>query len=112
MPNLYAAKHLMKEGIELKWYDAQLDMQELHMKLAIFDGEKSMFGSTNYTYQAFNNFRETGVEVIGGPIMTQLNQMFEYDWANRGTRAQKLNAKERITASFVAYMEKKRIGWW
>ncbi|MNR82182.1 putative cardiolipin synthase YwiE [compost metagenome] len=112
IPNLYAAKHLMKEGLELKWYDAQLDMQELHMKLSIFDGEKAVFGSTNYTFQAFNNFRETGVEVTGGPILTQLTGMFERDWASYGTRAKSLNAKERITASFVAYMEKKRIGWW
>lgn len=112
IPNLYAAKHLLKEGIDLKWYDAQLDMQELHMKLAIFDGEKAMFGSTNFTYQAFNNFRETGMEVTGGPILEQLNGMFERDWASRGTRAKSLNVKERITAGFVAYMEKKRIGWW
>lgn len=112
IPNLYAAKHLMAEGIDLKWYDAQEEMQELHMKLAIFDGEKAMFGSTNYTFQAFNNFRETGVEVTGGAILNQLNAMFERDWATRGTRATKLNVKERITAGFVAYMEKKRIGWW
>lgn len=112
LPNLYAAKHLMKEGIDLKWYDAQLDMQELHMKLALFDGDKAMFGSTNYTYQAFNNFRETGVEVIGGPIITDLYAMFERDWTSRGTKAKSLNAKERITVTFVAYMEKKRIGWW
>ncbi len=112
MPNLYAAKHLLKEGIDLKWYDAQLAMQELHMKVALFDGQKAMFGSTNYTFQAFNNFRETGVEVSGGPVIEQLNAMFEQDWANRGTTAKALNVKERITAGFVAYMEKKRIGWW
>ncbi len=112
IPNLYAAKHLLKEGIDLKWYDSQMEMQELHMKLALFDGQKAMFGSTNYTYQAFNNFRETGVEVTGGAILEQLNTMFERDWAGRGTRAKSLNVKERITAGFVAYMEKKRIGWW
>ncbi len=112
IPNLYAAKHMLKEGLDLKWYDAQEEMQELHMKLTIFDGEKAMFGSTNYTYQAFNNFRETGVEVVGGPVISQLNAMFERDWASRGSRAKSLNAKERITAGFVAYMENKRIGWW
>ena len=112
IPNLYAAKHLMTEGIDLKWYDAQAEMQELHMKLALFDGETAVFGSTNDTYQAFNNFRETGVEVTGGPLLAQLNAMFEQDWASRGTRATSLNVKERITAGFVAYMEKKRIGWW
>lgn len=112
IPNLYAAKHMLKEGLDLKWYDSQLEMQELHMKLAMFDGEKAMFGSTNYTFQAFNNFRETGVEVTGGPLLEQLNGMFERDWASRGTRAKPLNVKERITAGFVAYMEMKRIGWW
>lgn len=112
IPNLYAAKHMLKEGLDLKWYDAQLAMQELHMKLAIFDGEKAMFGSTNYTYQAFNNFRETGVEAKGGPLIEQLVTMFERDWAGRGTTAKSLNVKERITATFVAYMEMKRIGWW
>lgn len=112
IPNLYAAKHLMKAGVDLKWYDAQLEMQELHMKVALFDHQKAIFGSTNYTYQAFNNFRETGVEVSGGPLVTQLYAMFESDWSSRGTVAGPLNVKERITAYIVAYMEKKRIGWW
>lgn len=112
IPNLHAAKHLLKDGLELRWYDPQVEMQELHMKLALFDGQKAMFGSTNFTYQAFNNFRETGVEVIGGPIIEQLYGMFERNWAERSTPAGALNVKERITAGFVAYMEKKRIGWW
>lgn len=112
IPNLSPVSRLVQAKVPVKWFDASQKDAELHMKMSLFDGNKAMLGSTNYTYQAFNNFRETGVEMTGGRAVEQLSVMFVTDWQGRGTDAKALTFKERVVAKVSDYMERKRLGWW
>jgi phosphatidylserine/phosphatidylglycerophosphate/cardiolipin synthase-like enzyme len=112
MPNLSPVSRLVQGNVPVKWFDPVQHDSELHMKMTLFDGNKAMLGSTNYTYQAFNNFRETGIELSGGQTVEQLVAMFDADWQGRGTLATKANFKERVIAKVSDYMERKRLGWW
>ncbi|HEY9900377.1 MAG TPA: phosphatidylserine/phosphatidylglycerophosphate/cardiolipin synthase family protein [Pantanalinema sp.] len=112
MPNLSPVSRLVQANVPVKWFDPAQHDSELHMKMTVFDGEKAMLGSTNYTYQAFNNFRETGVEITGGRTVEQLCAMFETDWQGRASAATSLSFKERVVAKVSDYMERKRLGWW
>ncbi|MBO9539524.1 phosphatidylserine/phosphatidylglycerophosphate/cardiolipin synthase family protein [bacterium] len=112
MPNLSPVSRLVQAKVPVKWFDPVQRDSELHMKMTVLDGNKAMLGSTNYTYQAFNNFRETGIEISGGRTVEQLTTMFEADWQGRGTAATSLTFKERVVAKVSDYMERKRLGWW
>lgn len=112
MPNLSPVTRLVQAGVPVKWYDPLQRDTELHMKMTVFDGQKAMLGSTNYTYQAFNNFRETGIELAGGRTVEQLVAMFESDWQGRASLATTPSFKERVIAKVSDYMERKRLGWW
>lgn len=112
LPNLSPVSRLVQAKVPVKWFDPSQKDSELHMKMTVFDRNKAMLGSTNYTYQAFNNFRETGVEITGGRAVEQLAAMFETDWQGRSTSAGALTFKERVVAKVSDYMERKRLGWW
>lgn len=111
-PNLLTMNRLREAGVPVKWYIPQTEDQELHMKTAMIDGERAFVGSTNFTYQAFNTFRETSVEVVGGPVPTRMEAMFEKDWATRGEPVTKPDFKEKAIATAVKYMDKFNLSWW
>lgn len=111
-PNLLTMNHLREAGVPVKWFVPQTDDQELHMKVAMFDGERAIVGSTNFTYQAFNTFRETSVEIVGGPVPARLEAMFEKDWASRGAPVVVPTFFERTIMTAVKYMDKFNLSWW
>lgn len=111
-PNLLTMNRLREAGVPAKWFIPQVADQELHMKVAMIDGERAFVGSTNFTYQAFNTFRETGLELIGGPVPTRLEGMFEKDWASRGEPVAPPTFKEKAIMTAVKYMDKFNLSWW
>lgn len=112
MPNLYPIDELLKVQTSVKWYNPQLNGEELHMKLAIFDSKKVICGSSNFTTQALTTFRETSFEMIGDEIPLKLEKMFLHDWEVRGTLITKLTLKQKLIVSMIKFMDKRYISWW
>ncbi len=111
-PNLVTTNILREGGVPVKWYIPQVEEQELHMKLAIVDGQRVMVGSTNYTYQAFRTFRETNLDIVSPAAGERLEQMFQRDWDQRGTPVTKPNFFEKCVMTAVKAFDKFNLSWW
>lgn len=111
-PNLATMNHLRAAGVPVKWYVPQTEDQELHMKVAIFDGERAIVGSTNFTYQAFKTFRETSIDIVGGNVPARLSAMWAQDWEKRGAPVTAPTFFEKCVISAVKAMDKLNFSWW
>lgn len=111
-PNLLTANILRDAGVPVKWYVPQLEDQELHMKLALVDGERALLGSTNFTNQAFSTFRETNLDLLSPPVVSRLKVMFQRDWDERGAPVGKPNFQEKCIIAAVRSFDKFRLSWW
>ncbi|MEB3198068.1 MAG: phosphatidylserine/phosphatidylglycerophosphate/cardiolipin synthase family protein [Candidatus Sericytochromatia bacterium] len=111
-PNLLTANILRDAGVPIKWYVPQVEDQELHMKLALIDGERALVGSTNYTYQAFRTFRETNLDLLSPSVSSELEAMFERDWTQRGTPVVKPDFYERCIIAAVRAFDRFHLSWW
>jgi phosphatidylserine/phosphatidylglycerophosphate/cardiolipin synthase-like enzyme len=112
IPNLLAVRDFLAAGIEVHWFDPIKPLEEMHLKYAIFDDNVALVGSTNFTTKAFLYFRETGLELEGGPVMKDMVNLFEDDWRNHSTPVKTLTAQQRALASTIAFLNKSGIGWW
>ncbi len=112
IPNWLAVRDLLAAGVAVKWFDPSLPLQEMHLKMAIFDDRISIVGSTNFTTRAFLNYRETGLELEGGPAVADLVAMFESDWAEHATTVTTMTASQRALAATISFLNKHSIGWW
>ncbi|MEB3285421.1 MAG: phosphatidylserine/phosphatidylglycerophosphate/cardiolipin synthase family protein [Candidatus Sericytochromatia bacterium] len=111
-PNLLTVSLLHQAGVPTKWYVPQLADQELHMKLALFDGERAMVGSTNFTQQAFTTFRETNLDLKSPRVVEKLELMFQKDWDERAKPASKANFQDKCIVAAVRAFDKFRLSWW
>ncbi|MDQ2798494.1 MAG: phospholipase D-like domain-containing protein, partial [Armatimonadota bacterium] len=78
--NAGAVDTLTRAGVPVHFYRLGPDFLRLHLKLAIFDGERAVTGSTNWTRSGFGWIGETDVELHGGDVIAQLTSQFESDW--------------------------------
>ncbi len=53
---------------------------EIHAKYAIFDGVYAILGSANFSYPAFNDNIEINVLIVDGPVIKDLENVFDLDW--------------------------------
>jgi phosphatidylserine/phosphatidylglycerophosphate/cardiolipin synthase-like enzyme len=111
-PNLVTANILRDAGVPVKWYVPQLEDQELHMKLALIDGERALVGSTNFTYQAFGTFRETNLDLVSPTVSGRLEEMFARDWDHRGSPVTRPSFFERSVMAAVRAFDKFNLSWW
>jgi phosphatidylserine/phosphatidylglycerophosphate/cardiolipin synthase-like enzyme len=111
-PNLVTANVLRDAGVPVKWYVPQLEDQELHMKLALIDGERALVGSTNFTYQAFGTFRETNLDLVSPRVSARLGEMFQRDWDHRGAPVTKPTFFEKSVMAAVRAFDKFNLSWW
>ncbi|MEB3330026.1 MAG: phosphatidylserine/phosphatidylglycerophosphate/cardiolipin synthase family protein [Candidatus Sericytochromatia bacterium] len=111
-PNLVTANLLRDAGVPVKWYVPQLEDQELHMKLAIVDGERALVGSTNFTYQAFSTFRETNLDLVSPRVAGKLEAMFARDWEHRGAPVTRPTFFERSVMAAVRAFDRFNLSWW
>ncbi len=112
IPNWLAVRDLVAAGIPVHWFDSSLPLQEMHLKMALFDDKVAIVGSTNFTTRAFMNYRETGLEIEGGPAVADLVAMFESDWARHSTPITTLSAQQRALAATISFLNRNGIGWW
>ena len=62
VPNLPTALQAKKSGISVKWY-VNPEFTQMHSKLMVFDGEKTMLGSMNGIHNAFRGIHEYYSEI-------------------------------------------------
>jgi cardiolipin synthase len=110
LPNVMPARELLAAGAQVKWFVPWRNNQELHMKAMSIDGHKLFAGSTNWTMNAFNRYRETGF-VLDGPEVAKYDAMFEDLWQHHGERLVKLTVKQRLTARMVDLLNKQDLAF-
>ncbi len=79
--NAGAVQTLLDAGIAVHLYTLGRDFMRLHLKMAVFDGESAVAGSTNWTRGGFEWVGETDLELHGGAAIAQLAAQFEADWS-------------------------------
>ena len=78
--NAGAVEALLHAGIAVHLYRLGPDFVRLHLKMAVFDGQSAVAGSTNWTRGGFEWVGETDVELHGGSVIAALAAQFELDW--------------------------------
>jgi cardiolipin synthase len=111
MPNIVAMSDFLDAKVPARWFKPWQSGQELHMKVAIFDRQRAIVGSTNFTTRAFTILRETSVELEGGAVPAALADRFEQDWAEHSEAITALTPGQKLTAATVQHI-KKHVGWW
>ncbi|MCL5036207.1 MAG: phosphatidylserine/phosphatidylglycerophosphate/cardiolipin synthase family protein [Chloroflexi bacterium] len=85
-PNGKTFDKLKEAGVDVKWYQTDTSVQEkLHAKWGVFDGEKSVVGSANWSYKGLHVNREIAAEVTDKGTASTLEKQFQYDWENRSS---------------------------
>ncbi|MCD6310177.1 MAG: phosphatidylserine/phosphatidylglycerophosphate/cardiolipin synthase family protein [Candidatus Eremiobacteraeota bacterium] len=83
-PNGKTFNKLKSAGIDVKWYQSDTSVKEkLHAKWGVFDGEKIIVGSANWSYKGLHINREIAAEVTDKESASVLEKQFQYDWNNR-----------------------------
>jgi phosphatidylserine/phosphatidylglycerophosphate/cardiolipin synthase-like enzyme len=72
-------------GIEVRLYDTKETMGGvLHNKYMIVDGKDAVLGSQNFDWRSLEHILELGVRIRSAALVTDLRDVFEYDWALAG----------------------------
>ncbi len=78
--NVGATAALLRAGVSVHFFRLGRDVLRLHLKMALFDGQTAVAGSTNWTRAGFGWVRETDIELHGGAVIAQMQAQFEADW--------------------------------
>ncbi|MBC7541418.1 MAG: phosphatidylserine/phosphatidylglycerophosphate/cardiolipin synthase family protein [Candidatus Sericytochromatia bacterium] len=111
IPNVMPARELLKVGAQVRWFKPWRVNQELHMKAMVVDGTRLVAGSTNWTPNAFRNFRETSF-VCAGPAADKYEAMFQEMWTSRSTACDKLSVKQQMLARLTDYLNNHNLAFW
>lgn len=85
--NAGALAILLTAGVPVRLYDNRPHFTLMHLKMAVFDSQSAVIGSTNWTRGGFGWVGETDVELHGGPVIGQLLAQFERDWSEASVPA-------------------------
>jgi phosphatidylserine/phosphatidylglycerophosphate/cardiolipin synthase-like enzyme len=77
--NLKHVDQLKREGIEIKWYPVNKPAL-MHRKMAIFDKEKVLLGSANWSRNGLTNNKEINVFIDDTKVADELVEIFSDDW--------------------------------
>lgn len=73
------------KGIEVRLYDTKETMGGvLHNKYMIVDGKDAVLGSQNFDWRSLEHILELGVRIRHEALVSDLRDVFEYDWAIAG----------------------------
>ncbi|MFH1504168.1 MAG: phospholipase D family protein [Candidatus Omnitrophota bacterium] len=77
--NLEHTDDLKREGVEIKWYPVSKPAL-MHRKAAIFDEEKVILGSCNWSRNGFTNSKEINVLINDAQAVKEIIEIFSGDW--------------------------------
>ena len=80
--NLETMSFLRSKGVEVKW--GSLEYSLTHCKFAVVDGKKVFVGSTNWSYHAMRENRESAVFIEDVKVVQEFLKFFEEDWEAAG----------------------------
>jgi phosphatidylserine/phosphatidylglycerophosphate/cardiolipin synthase-like enzyme len=78
--NALAVKELLASHVSVRKFTVGGEFALLHLKMAVFDEEIAIVGSTNWTRGGFGWVGETDIELRGGQVIDQLVRQFCRDW--------------------------------
>jgi phosphatidylserine/phosphatidylglycerophosphate/cardiolipin synthase-like enzyme len=103
-PNKRVIHRLLQAGVPTRVYRSNPG-QEMHMKLALFDDDSVVVGSTNWTTGSFTSNSESCFHVRSASVHGMFRDIFEYDWAQKSTAAVKLTRGERMVSSMIKIID-------
>jgi phosphatidylserine/phosphatidylglycerophosphate/cardiolipin synthase-like enzyme len=77
--NLKHVDRLKREGVEIKWYPVNKPAL-MHRKMAIFDKEKVLLGSANWSRNGLTNNKEINVLIDDSEVVGKVTEVFSDDW--------------------------------
>lgn len=84
--NRKSAQKLKEAGVKVKWYDIDVDRREkLHSKISMFDDDKVIIGSANFTRKGLEVNHEANVEVVSKAMGKAFKNMFLEHWENKSS---------------------------
>lgn len=87
--NAKSARILKEGGVNVKWRDVNVDTREkLHAKIAMFDEDKTIIGSCNFTKAGLAVNHEADVEVVSKSVGTAFTKMFDEHWESESVEKQ------------------------
>jgi len=98
--NIEAVRELTNAGIPVRWFKFPPGENLMHAKVAIFDGETLLGGSTNFVHSANQDNHELGVW-LKGPVASQAEATFEDDWQNQSTPVGPLTFANKVMAGVM-----------
>jgi cardiolipin synthase len=95
--NMNAVKQLKTAGIPVQWFTLAPGIDEMHAKVAIFDGSTVLGGSTNWVTSSNQDNHELGVW-LNGPIAGQVEGVYNNLWQSQSTPVPKLSLYQNFNA--------------
>lgn len=95
--NIEAVRALQSVGIPVKWFRNPPGTDEMHAKVAIFDRELALGGSTNWVHSSNIDNHELGVW-LKGPIADQVQATFDNLWQTQTADVKPLSAWDKLKA--------------
>jgi phosphatidylserine/phosphatidylglycerophosphate/cardiolipin synthase-like enzyme len=77
--NLKYIDELKREGVDIKWYPVNKPSL-MHRKLAVFDKEKVLLGSANWSRNGLTNNKEIDILIDDSPAVKKIADIFSNDW--------------------------------
>ena len=98
--NLEAVRELKEAGIDVRWFKLPPNLNEMHAKVAIFDGKTALGGSTNWVHSSNQDNHELGVWMQGA-IVNQMEQTYDQVWKTKTTSISSLSFLSNIDADVM-----------
>ena len=103
-PNKRAIGKLLKAGLPVRVYRC-LPGQEMHLKMALFDDDRALIGSTNWTVASFTANSESCFFIHSAAVNKRLRAMFERDWQQKSDPPDALTRGDRLIAAVLGLFE-------
>jgi cardiolipin synthase len=86
--NKKSANELKEAGVDVRWLNVDIDKREkLHSKLAMFDDDKVMIGSANFTKQGLDVNHEIDADIKSKEVNNAFTKMFNEHWETRAVES-------------------------
>lgn len=105
MLNYVGLDELQKADIPVRLFRVSPEYYDLHAKVAIFDGQEVLGGSTNWMKGAMHDFNEVGVW-LKGPVTDEVQHVFERAWQEQSLAVPPKTFKDRAKTTLMKALAK------